>query len=99
MKARIAVLGLAVAALAGCGSSTISNGKLASDLTHRIGLKTPLVCWQKTGTLGSLSAMGYTRVCGISQSRPSLYVRTGTDKKPGWCLVTPRYIKAPRCPL
>ncbi len=99
MKARAALLGLVVVALAGCGSSKLTNDKLATDLSKRVGLKTPLVCWEKTGKLGGMSAMGYTRICGISQDRPAVYVRTGTDTKPGWCLVTPRYVKAPRCPL
>ena len=46
-----------------------------------------------------MSAMGYTHVCGLSRNRPSLYVRTGVSGKPGWCLVTPRLVKAPKCPL
>jgi hypothetical protein len=43
--------------------------------------------------------MGYTRVCGLSRNRPSLYVRTGVKGKPGWCLVTPRLTKTTNCPL
>lgn len=93
----LAILG---AVLAGCGSSgPIGNSELASDLTKRLNSSSPLVCWDKTGSLGSMSAMGYTRVCGITRSRPSVYIRTGTADKTGWCVVTPRYLAAPRCPL
>lgn len=89
-----------VAVLAGCGSSgPIANKDLASDLTKRINSSSPLVCWDKIGSLGSMRAMGYTRVCGIARSKPSVYIRTGTADKTGWCVVTPRYLAAPRCPL
>ena len=103
MKLRAAALALAVAALAGCGggkaSGPIGNSTLAYNLSKQVGLSSSLVCWSKSGKLGRESAMGYDRVCGISRSRPSIYVRTGTSDKGGWCLVTPRYVKAPRCPL
>ena len=93
-------LALLVGVLAGCGSSgPIGNNELASDLTKRLNSSSPLVCWDKTGSLGSMSAMGYTRVCGIARSKPSVYIRTGTADKTGWCVVTPRYLSAPRCPL
>ena len=101
MKTRLVVpLALLVGVLAGCGGSgPIKNDELASDLTKRINSSSPLVCWDKSGKLGSMSAMGYTRVCGIARSKPSVYVRTGTADKTGWCVVTPRYLAAPRCPL
>ena len=102
MTMRAAALVLAAAALAGCGggkSSSIGNNTLASDLSRRIGSSSPVVCWSKTGKLGHEAAMGYDRVCGISRTKPSIYVRTGTSDSTGWCLVTPRYLKAPRCPL
>jgi hypothetical protein len=103
MKLRAAALVLAAAALAGCGgkssSSPIGNSALASDLDKQVGFSSPLVCWSKTGKLGDESAMGYDRVCGISRAEPSVYVRTGTTDSTGWCVVTPRYVKAPRCPL
>jgi hypothetical protein len=103
MKLRTAALALAVAALAGCGgrssSAPIGNATLASDLGKEVGSSSSLVCWSRSGKLGHESAMGYDRVCGISRSTPSIYVRTGTSDKNGWCVVTPRYVKAPRCPL
>jgi hypothetical protein len=102
MMVRAAALVLAAAALASCGgksSSPIGNSALASDLGKQVGLSSPLVCWSKAGKLGRESAMGYDRVCGISRAQPSIYVRTGTTDSTGWCVVTPRYVKAPRCPL
>lgn len=94
-------LALLVGVLAGCGgkSGPIGNDQLASDLSKRLNTPSPLVCWTKRGSLGGMSAMGYTRVCGISRSTPSVYVRTGTSNKTGWCVVTPRYKAAPRCSL
>lgn len=93
-------MGVAVAALVGCGGSKpLSNDELATDLAGRIGSTEHLVCWTATGKLGGMSRMGYTRVCGLTRSRPTLYVRTGVKAKPGWCLVTPRLDKAPSCPL
>jgi hypothetical protein len=101
MKAQGVATALVVAvALVGCGGSKqLTNEKLATDLKTQIGSSSTLVCWTKTGKLGAMSAMGYTHVCGLSRNRPSLYVRTGVSGKPGWCLVTPRLNKAPRCPL
>ena len=102
MKLRAAALVLAIGALAGCGggkSGAIGNNALASDLTKQIGSSSSLVCWSKVGKLGHESAMGYNRVCGISQTKPSIYVRTGTSNSTHWCVVTPRYDKAPSCPL
>jgi hypothetical protein len=101
MKLQGVATALVVAvALVGCGGSKqLTNEKLATDLTTQIGSSSTLVCWTKTGKLGAMSAMGYTRVCGLSRNRPSLYVRTGVSAKPGWCLVTPRLVKAPKCPL
>ena len=99
MKARVAAIGLLAAALVGCGSKPLTNERLASDLAAKIGPTSSLVCWKQVGKLGQMSAMGYDRVCGINRSRPSIYVRTGVTAKPGWCLVTPRLVKAPRCPL
>jgi hypothetical protein len=93
-------LALLVGVLAGCGGSQpIGNDELASDLTQRLNSSSPIVCWDKTGTLGSMAAMRYTRVCGIARSKPSIYIRTGTAGKTGWCVVTPRYLAAPRCSL
>lgn len=103
MKLRAAALAVAAAALAGCGggksSGAIGNATLASDLVKQVGLSSSLVCWSKSGKLGQESAMGYDRVCGLSRTRPSIYVRTGTSDKGGWCIVTPRFVKVPRCPL
>jgi hypothetical protein len=102
MKLRAAALALAAATLAGCGgksSAPIGNGALASDLGKQVGFSSSLVCWSKSGKLGHESAMGYDRVCGISRKTPSIYIRTGTSSKTGWCVVTPRYVKASRCPL
>jgi len=101
MRALSAVsLALLVGVLAGCGSSgPIGNDQLASDLSKRLNSSSPLVCWEKSGKLGAMSAMGYTRVCGIAHSKPSLYIRTGTSNKGGWCIVTPRYVALPRCSL
>jgi hypothetical protein len=103
MKLRIAVLALAAATLAGCGSKAaagpIGNAALASDLTKQVRFSSSLVCWSKSGKLGNESAMGYDRVCGISRTKPSIYVRTGTKDKNGFCVVTPRYVKTARCPL
>ena len=88
-------LALLVGVLAGCGSAgPIGNAELASDVAKR-----PLVCWEQNGKLGAMSAMGYTRVCGIARSTPSLYIRTGTLNKGGWCIVTPRFLALPRCSL
>ncbi|HST16380.1 MAG TPA: hypothetical protein VLK36_01845 [Gaiellaceae bacterium] len=101
MKRRLVLpLALVVGVLAGCGGSKpIKNDALASDLSKRLSSSSPLVCWDKTGSLGAMSAMGYTRVCGIARSKPSIYIRTGTGDKTGWCVVTPRYLAAPRCSL
>jgi hypothetical protein len=99
MKARVAGIAVLAAALAGCGSKPLTNERLASDLATKIGSTSTFVCWKRVGKLGQESAMGYDRVCGISRSRPSIYIRTGITTKPGWCLVTPRFVKAPRCPL
>jgi hypothetical protein len=102
MTLRAAALVLAAAVLAGCGggkSGAIGNNTLASDLSKRLGASSSLVCWSKAGKLGHEAAMGYDRVCGISHARPSIYVRTGTTDSTGWCVVTPRYVKAPSCPL
>jgi hypothetical protein len=99
MKAGVAAIAVLAVALAGCGSKKLTNERLASDLGTMLNDKTSLVCWTKPGQLGQLSAMKYDRVCGISRTRPSIYVRTGVTAKPGWCLVTPRLLTAPRCPF
>lgn len=105
MRAQAIVVGVVVACLVGCGGSKpLTNESLASDISKTIGTSSPagsakIVCWKTAGKLGNLSAMGYDHVCGISRSRPSLYVRTGVKAKPGWCLVTPRLNVAPDCPL
>ena len=99
MKAQAAAIGVLVAALVGCGSKPLTNESLASDLTKQAGIKSSLVCWDAAGKIGGMSRMGYDHVCGISRGKASLYVRTGVDQKPGWCLVTPRLSKAPDCPL
>jgi len=99
MKAQAAAIGLLVAALVGCGSKPLTNERLASDITTTAGIKSTLVCWQTAGKIGGMSHMGFDHVCGLTHSRPSLYVRTGVKQKPGWCLVTPRLNKAPDCPL
>ena len=101
MRALSAVsLALLVGVLAGCGSSgPIGNDQLASELSKRLNSSSQLVCWEKNGKLGTMSAMGYTRVCGITRSKPALYIRTGTSNKGGWCIVTPRYVALPRCSL
>ena len=107
MRAQAIVVGVVVVCLVGCGSSKpkpLTNETLASDLSSTIGKSSSiggrkLVCWQSAGKLGSMSAMGYDHVCGISRTRPSLYVRTGVKAKPGWCLVTPRLNAAPDCSL
>jgi hypothetical protein len=99
MKARAAAIGVLVAALVGCGSKPLTNNRLASDLATQVGISSSLVCWNAAGKLGGMSLMGYDRICGASRSRPTIYVRTGIKEKPGWCLVTPRLLKAPRCPL
>lgn len=93
-------LALLVGVLAGCGSAgPIGNAELASDVAKRLNRSSPLVCWEQNGKLGAMSAMGYTRVCGIARSTPSLYIRTGTSNKGGWCIVTPRFLVLPRCSL
>ncbi len=99
MKARAAAIGVLVAALVGCGSKPLTNGRLASELSSQAGIETALVCWNATGKLGGMSLMGFDHVCGANRGRPTIYVRTGIKGKPGWCLVTPRLLKAPRCPL
>jgi len=97
--AQLAATGLLVAALVGCGSKPLTNDRLASDITKKVGTTSTVICWDRAGKLGGMSRMGYDRVCGISRSKPSLYVRTGVKAKPGWCLVSPRLNKAPDCPL
>jgi hypothetical protein len=93
-------LALLVGGLAGCGSAgPIGNAELASDVAKRLNRSSPLVCWEQNGKLGAMSAMGYTRVCGIARSTPSLYIRTGTSNEGGWCIVTPRFLALPRCTL
>ena len=105
MRAQAIVVGVVVVCLVGCGSSKpLTNESLASDISSTIGKSSKIgsgkiVCWQSAGKLGTMSAMGYDHVCGISRTRPSLYVRTGVKAKPGWCLVTPRLNVAPDCPL
>ena len=99
MKARVAAIGLVAAALVGCGSKPLTNERLASDLATKVGITSSLVCWKQAGKIGRMKLMGYDRVCGISRNRPTIYVRTGVTTKPGWCVVTPRLVKAPRCPL
>jgi hypothetical protein len=105
MRAQAIVVGAVVACLVGCGGSKpLTNESLASDLSSTIGKSSTtgagkVVCWQAVGKLGNQSAMGYDHICGISRTRPSLYVRTGVKGKPGWCLVTPRLNVAPDCPL
>lgn len=90
----------AVLLASACGASKpITNAQLAKDLGSDVGLKSPLVCATRKGRLGKLTLMTYTRVCGINPSEPSIYVRTGVSGKPGWCVVTPLYAKAPKCPL
>jgi len=96
--AQLVAIGLLVVALVGCGSKKLTNPGLASDIQQRLGSKSTILCWTKTGSIGGGSEMGYDRVCGISTSKPSLYVRIGVKAKPGWCLVSPRLNKAPDCP-
>ena len=82
MKAQAAAIGLLVAALVGCGSKPLTNERLASDITTTAGIKSTLVCWQTAGKIGGMSHMGFDHVCGLTHSRPSLYVRTGVKQKP-----------------
>lgn len=99
MKARLAAIGLGVAVLVGCGSKPLTNDRLASDLATQVGMTSSVVCWNAAGKIGGMKLMGYDHICGLSRNRPTIYVRTGVKTKPGWCVVTPRYVKAPRCPL
>jgi len=102
MRARTAAVALLAVLLAGCGSSkpkALTNDQLANDISSQLKRSSTLVCWSKVGKLGNLSHEGYTHVCGINRRLPGLYVRTGTDMKDGWCLVTPRLNNAPDCPF
>lgn len=86
--------------LAGCGTSKpkpLTNEQLAKAVSTQLKRSSTLVCWSSVGKLGNLSHEGYTHVCGINRNLPGLYIRTGTDMKDGWCLVTPRLNAAPDC--
>ena len=99
MKARLGAIGLVTAALVGCGSKPLTNERLASDLATKVGIESSLVCWNAAGKIGGMKLMGYDHICGATRDRPTIYVRTGVKTKPGWCVVTPQYVKAPRCAL
>lgn len=100
MKGRTAAVALLAVLLAGCGSSKpkpLTNEQLAKDVSTQLKRTSTLVCWSSVGKLGNLGHTRYTHVCGINRNLPGLYIRTGTEMKDGWCLVTPRLNAAPDC--